>query len=190
MAGYSFSERLFSSFFQSVTTRTAGFNTIDNGLLSKGSVMLSVVLMFIGASPGSTGGGVKTTAVAVIVVSVFAMFGKNRDVNIYKRRVPDSIIKRVMALIAIAFIVLFIMIFLLFLTDDFSFEQTIFESVSAFATVGLSMGITAQLSNLGKIIIISLMYLGRVGPLTLIFAISETQEKSNFKFSEEQFSIG
>jgi len=93
-------------------------------------------------------------------------------------------------LIAIAFIVLFIMIFLLFLTDDFSFEQTIFESVSAFATVGLSMGITAQLSNLGKIIIISLMYLGRVGPLTLIFAISETQEKSNFKFSEEQFSIG
>ena len=190
MSGYSFSERLFSSFFQSVTTRTAGFNTIDNGLLSKGSVMLSLVLMFIGASPGSTGGGVKTTAMAVIVVSVFAMFGKNRDVNIYKRRVPDSIIKRVMALIAIAIIVLFIMTFMLFLTDDFSFEKTLFEAVSAFGTVGLSMGITSQLSSFGKIIIISLMYLGRVGPLTLIFAISETQEKSNFKFSEEKFSIG
>ena len=190
MQGYTFSQRMFASYFQSVTTRTAGFNTIDNGMLSKGSVMLSLLLMFIGASPGSTGGGVKTTAIAVIVVSVLAMFGKNRDVNIFNRRVAESIIKRVMALIAMAFILIFAMTFLLFLSDDFSFEQTLFEAISAFGTVGLSMGITSQLSDIGQIIIISLMYLGRVGPLTLIFAISETQEKSNFKFSEEKFSIG
>lgn len=190
MEGYSISERLFTSYFQSVTTRTAGFNTIDNGGLSMSSIMLTLVMMFIGASPGSTGGGIKTTTLAVIVVSVFAMFDRNRDVNIFHRKVSDAIIKRVMALIAISMLVIFLMTFLLFITDNFSFEQTLFEAISAFGTVGLSMGITSQLSAAGKAIIIFLMYFGRVGPLTLIFAVSEAQEKSHFKFTEEKFSIG
>ncbi|MFO7896115.1 MAG: TrkH family potassium uptake protein [Candidatus Cloacimonadales bacterium] len=189
MAGFTFSERLSTSFFQSVTTRTAGFNTIDNSSLSKSSVLLSTFLMFVGASPSSTGGGVKTTTFAVIIISVWAMFG-NRDVNIFKRRVADNLVKRVMALIAISFLVVFTVLFFLFISEDLDFQKLLFESISAFGTVGLSMGITAELSAIGRGLIIFLMYFGRVGPLTLIFAISETQQKSHFKFTEEKFSIG
>jgi len=189
MDGFSFNQRIITSYFQSVTTRTAGFNTLDNGGLSNSSVLLSIFLMFVGASPGSTGGGVKTTTFAVIILSVWAMFS-NRDVNIFQRRVADNLIKRVMALIAISFLVVFLMLFFLLLTEDLGFQQLLFESISAFGTVGLSMGITADLSATGQAIIIFLMYFGRVGPLTLIFAISETQQKSHFKLTEEKFSIG
>jgi len=190
MKDFSFSERIYASCFQSVTTRTAGFNTIDNANLAKSSSFLSIILMFIGASPGSTGGGIKTTAFIVVIVSVFAMFRGNRDVNIFKRRVSDEIIRRVMALVAISISFVAFMLFLLLLIEPFSFEKIIFEAVSAFGTVGLSRGITAFLSNYGKIIIILLMFLGRVGPLTLIYAISERSEKSTFKFVEEKISIG
>ncbi|MCK4957638.1 MAG: potassium transporter Trk [Candidatus Cloacimonetes bacterium] len=190
MAGFNIAERLYTSYFQSVTTRTAGFNTLDNGTLSYSSIMLTIILMFIGASPGSTGGGVKTTTLAVIFVSVSALFRGNRDVNIFRRRVADDIIKKVMALIAISILIIFFMIFLLFMTESLSFEKILFEAISAFGTVGLSMGITSQLTAAGKGIIIFLMYFGRVGPLTLIFAISGAQAKSHFTFAEEKFSIG
>ena len=190
MAGFNIAERLYTSYFQSVTTRTAGFNTLDNGALSYSSIMLTIILMFIGASPGSTGGGVKTTTLAVIFVSVSALFRGNRDVNIFRRRVADDIIKKVMALIAISILIIFFMIFLLFMTESLSFEKILFEAISAFGTVGLSMGITSQLTAAGKGIIIFLMYFGRVGPLTLIFAISGAQAKSHFTFAEEKFSIG
>jgi trk system potassium uptake protein TrkH len=190
MHGMSFLDRLYASYFQSVTTRTAGFNTIDFAHISKGSIFTSIILMFIGASPGSTGGGVKTTTFVVILVSVLSMISGSRDVNVFKRKVSDTIIKRVMALIAISLIVLIIMIFLLLLFEPFEFEQTIFEAFSAFGTVGLSLGITAMLSSFGKLIIIMLMYLGRVGPLTLIFALSAYSEKTNFSYTEERISIG
>ncbi len=190
MKGFGFTDRLYASYFQSVTTRTAGFNTIDTANMSKASVFVSSILMFIGASPGSTGGGIKTTAFVVVFVSVLAMFRGNRDVNVFKRRVSEGIIKKVMALVAASVSLLILMIFLLLLIEPFSFERTVFEAFSAFGTVGLSMGITPLLSNMGKLIIIMLMYLGRVGPLTLIFAISASSEKSNFKFIEEKISIG
>ncbi len=190
MKNFSFLERIYSSYFQSVTTRTAGFNTIDNGNLSRGSVLLSVILMFIGASPGSTGGGIKTTALIVVIGSVLAMFRGSHDVNIFKRRVSDEIIRRVMALIAISITFVATMIFILLMIEPFSFEKIIFEAVSAFATVGLSGGITTLLSNYGKSIIILLMFFGRVGPLTLIYAIAAKKEKSTFKFVEEKISIG
>ncbi len=190
MKGFNFLDRLYTSYFQSVTTRTAGFNTIDTANLSKGSILTSTLLMFVGASPGSTGGGVKTTALVVVFVSVLAMFRGNRDVNIFKRKVSEGIIKRVMALVAASITFLTVMIFLLLLIEKFSFEQTVFEAFSAFGTVGLSMGITPLLSSAGKLIIILLMYLGRVGPLTLIFAISASSVKSNFTYIEGKISIG
>jgi trk system potassium uptake protein TrkH len=126
MHGMSFGERLFASYFQSVTTRTAGFNTIDFSAISKGSVFISIILMFIGASPGSTGGGVKTTTFVIILVSVLSMFRGNRDVNVFKRRVSNDIIKRVMALIAISSTVLALLIFILLLIEPFSFDKTLF----------------------------------------------------------------
>jgi len=182
--------RIFTSFFQSVTTRTAGFNTIDTGAMNKASVLLSSILMFIGASPGSTAGGIKTTALVVVVISVLALFKGNKDVNIFKRKISEDIIYRVMALIAASIFLLSIMIFILMMIEPFSFDKIVFEAISAFGTVGLSMGITSTLSGFGKIIIILLMYLGRVGPLTLIFAISERILVSNYSYTEERISIG
>ena len=190
MKNFSLIDRIFSSFFQSVTTRTAGFNTIETSALSKPSIFTSVLLMFIGASPGSTGGGIKTTAFVILVVAVIAMLRGSRDVNIFKRKVSENIIKKVMVLITVSLTLLSIMIFLLLIIEPFSFEQTIFEAFSAFGTVGLSMGITPFLSNLGKIIIIILMYFGRVCPLTLIFAISEMNIKTNYLYTEEKISVG
>ncbi|OPX27588.1 MAG: hypothetical protein B1H06_04665 [Candidatus Cloacimonas sp. 4484_143] len=190
MKGFSFIERLFASYFQSVTTRTAGFNTIDTANLSKGSSFVSGILMFIGASPGSTGGGVKTTALVVVFVAVIAMFRGHKDVNIFKRKVSENIIKRVMALVAASIAFLALMIFLLLLFEPFTFEKITFEAISAFGTVGLSMGITSRLSDAGQIIIVLLMYIGRVGPLTLMFAISQTKDRSYFTFTEEKISIG
>jgi trk/ktr system potassium uptake protein len=182
--------RIFTSFFQSVTTRTAGFNTIDNGALNKASVLLSSILMFIGASPGSTAGGIKTTALIVVFVSVTALFRGSKDVNIFKRKISEDIIYRVLALIAASIALLAIMIFLLLMLEPFRFEKILFEAISAFGTVGLSMGVTAQLTDLSKVIIIFLMYLGRVGPLTLIFAISEKKIVANYSYTEERISIG
>ena len=190
MKGFSIIDRIYASYFQSVTTRTAGFNTINNANLSRASVYISNILMFIGASPGSTGGGVKTTTFAIIIISLIAMFSGNKDVSIFQRKVAEDIIKKIMALIAASLFLLSIMIFILLLIEPFPFKKIIFESFSAFGTVGLSMGITPNLTYLGKIIIILLMYLGRVGPLTLIFAISETKIKTNYHFTEEKISIG
>jgi trk system potassium uptake protein TrkH len=190
MKGFSLTERIMSSFFQSVTTRTAGFNTVDNGGLSSSSIFISVLYMFIGASPGSTGGGIKTTTFAIVFLSVISMFKGEKDVIIFQRKVSENIIKRVLALIAASITLISIIIFLLLLIEPFSFEQLIFEAFSAFGTVGLSMGITSQLSIAGRLMITLLMYLGRVGPLTLIFAITETKAKANFSFTEEKISIG
>ncbi len=190
MKGLNFPDRLFASYFQSVTTRTAGFNTIDTANISKGSSFVSGILMFIGASPGSTGGGVKTTALVVVFIAVVAMFRGHKDVNIFKRKVSENIIKKVMALVAASVAFLALMIFLLLLFEPFTLEKTIFEAISAFGTVGLSMGITSQLSEAGQIIIVLLMYIGRVGPLTLMFAISQTKDRSYFTYTEEKISIG
>ncbi len=190
MKGFSFMERIFASYFQSVTTRTAGFNTIDTANLSRSSSFVSSIMMFIGASPGSTGGGVKTTALVVVFVAVLAMFRGQKDVNIFKRKVSETIIKKVMALVAASLALVTLMIFLLLLIEPFTLEKIIFEAVSAFGTVGLSMGITPDLSGPGQIIIVLLMYLGRVGPLTLMFAISQTKDRSHFTYTEEKISIG
>jgi len=190
MKGFSLLDRLFASYFQSVTTRTAGFNTIDTANISKGSSFVSSILMFIGASPGSTGGGVKTTALVVVFIAVVAMFKGHKDVNIFKRKVSENIIKKVMALVAASVAFLTLMTFLLLLFEPFTFEKTIFEAISAFGTVGLSMGITSRLSEAGQIIIVLLMYIGRVGPLTLMFAISQTKDRSYFTYTEEKISIG
>ncbi len=190
MKGFSMLDRIYASFFQSVTTRTAGFNTIDNANLSRASVYISNIFMFIGASPGSTGGGVKTTTFAIIIISLIAIFRGNKDVSIFQRKVAEDIIKKIMALIAASLFLLSLMIFILLLLEPFPFEKVVFECFSAFGTVGLSMGITPNLSNISRIVIIILMYLGRVGPLTLIFAISETKTKTSYHFTEEKISIG
>ncbi len=190
MESFSLKERFFASLFQSITTRTAGFNTIDTNQFSKSSVFISLILMFIGASPGSTGGGIKTTSFAIIILSVIAILSSNRDVIVFKRKISDRLIKRIMALIAISILLLFIILFLLMLIEPFSFEHLVFEAFSAFGTVGLSMGITPYLSQTGRILITILMYFGRIGPLTFIYALSRAKTQTDYMYSEEKISVG
>jgi trk system potassium uptake protein TrkH len=190
MQGWSLKNRLLASYFQSVTTRTAGFNTIDTSNLSSASIFISIVLMFIGASPGSTGGGIKTTTFFVLIFSVFSLVKGNQDLNVFHRKVSEDTIKKVMAIFALSLILLSFLIFLLLMIEPYSHEQTIFEAVSAFGTVGLSTGITGNLTSGGKVIIILLMYIGRVGPLTMFLAFSQANMKTTYQLVEEKITIG
>lgn len=192
MSNFNSSERLLASFFQSVTTRTAGFNTISNGDLSDSSYLVTLLLMFIGASPGSTGGGVKTTALAVLFITVLSIIKSSRNVTAFQRKISIETIKRVLALISISLTVLAIsfLVLLAVKPPDISTKTIIFEAVSAFGTVGLSMGITSGLNSVSKLIIILLMFFGRVGPLTIIFALSKKTVNSDIDFTEAKLGIG
>ncbi len=183
-------DRLMTSFFQSTTTRTAGFNTIDFSAINKSTGLITIILMYIGASPGSTGGGIKTTTFAVIFLAVVAILKGSRDVTAYNRKIPDKTIINVLALLVVSFA--FIMtIFVIMLTiEPFSFEKIAFEVFSAFGTVGLSMGITPYLSGLGKMLIIILMFVGRVGALSFIYAFAETVLPLKYAVPQENIDIG
>ena len=175
-----------NAFFCSVTARTAGFNTVDIGQLTTSSALLLMLLMFIGASPGSTGGGIKTTTLGILIASFISIIrGKNR-IELFKRSISFTILNR--ALVVFAFAISFIMFstFLLSLTEKASFINLLFEEISAFGTVGLSRGITACLSSWGKIVIIVSMFVGRVGVLTLAFAITTPREHLRVEYPEER----
>lgn len=190
MAGFGVYRRVLSSWFQSVTTRTAGFNTIDMARLSKASVLTSILLMFIGASPGSTGGGVKTTTFAMLVISVVSLLKGRRFQSIFKRRIPDSNFREATGLTSISLAIVFAALLLLLLAESHSFDQLAFEAMSAFGTVGLSMGITPTLSVAGKLLITLLMYIGRIGPLTLIYAFAIHRKQVDIDYAEENIVIG
>ncbi|HNQ43321.1 MAG TPA: TrkH family potassium uptake protein, partial [Candidatus Cloacimonadota bacterium] len=190
MEGFSINRRLLSSWFQSVTTRTAGFNTLDIGGLSSASVLMFLVLMFIGASPGSTGGGIKTTTFAVLVLSVASMLRGKRELSVFNRKLSLTNHREATSLMTLAGSIIFITVFLLLLIETKPFEKIIFEAISAFGTVGLSMGITSSLSNAGKTLITLLMYMGRIGPLTMIYALSMRKRQANITYAEEKIAIG
>ena len=183
-------ERLISSFFQSTTTRTAGFNSIDTSEISNSSMIFTSILMFIGASPGSTGGGIKTTTFAITILAVIAFLKGRRDVTVFCRKISDETMIKVLALLAISTFFLFFIIFLLLIFEPLEFKSIIFEAFSAFGTVGLSMGITPSLNNLSKLLIILLMFIGRVGPLTFVFALAASITKRKYEVPEEQLDIG
>ena len=187
------------SLFQSVTPRTAGFNTVDIGLLTNATILLLIILMFIGASPGSTGGGVKTTSAAILGLVIWSRLKGNEDVNVFKRTIPREIIGRTISIIlASAFSVAFIWSVLLvagggdlpFNESRRLFVEYLFDTVSAFGTVGLSMGITPKLNDLQKYALIVMMFAGRVGPLTLAFSLSRSKEKPGVTYAEEGVMVG
>lgn len=165
-------ERLQVSFFQSVTSRTAGFNTINLNALHPHCIYMLIILMFIGASPGSTGGGIKTTTFAVLLQSVTATLRGKYDVEFFERRIPAPTVVKSIAIFIISLgLVSCGILVMMRIEPDKSFLALFFEVVSAFGTVGLSLGITPFLTSLGKIVIVVIMYLGRVGPLTLVLAV-------------------
>lgn len=197
MKGFSPKEKILGSVFQSVTTRTAGFNTINVGGLKTPTLCFFVFLMFIGASPGSTGGGIKTCTFGVLLATAFSML-KNRDkVSVFKKTIPKEVVRKALVVLFLAAGWVFTAVFLLALIEykkavflDNFFLRILFEITSAFGTVGLSTGITPMLSAAGKIIVILTMFAGRIGPLTLALAIAMQKDRPVYSYPEEKIMIG
>ncbi len=184
---------LANAFFQSVTARTAGFNTIAIKALSAPAKMFLMMLMFVGASPGSTGGGIKTVTLAVIIMAVYSTIRKRAEVEIFKRCVPLVIVGKALTVILLFIIVLFSATFLLTITErhnDFETSSIMFEAGSALGTVGLSCGITPSLTTAGKIIIIITMLIGRLGPLTLLAVLTFNIKPARYNYPTESIVVG
>ncbi|OGP54310.1 MAG: hypothetical protein A2162_12800 [Deltaproteobacteria bacterium RBG_13_52_11b] len=191
--------KFLASLFQSVTPRTAGFNTVDIGALTNATVLLMIILMFIGASPGSTGGGVKTTSAAILGLLMWNRLKGNMDVNVFNRTIPREIVGRSVSIIfASAFLVAIIWAVLLItgerhlppLETRHHFVEYLFDTVSAFGTVGLSMGVTPKLNDIQKLALVLMMFAGRVGPLTLAFSLSREAGEKRFSYAEEGVMVG
>ncbi|WP_035571914.1 TrkH family potassium uptake protein [Halonatronum saccharophilum] len=183
-------ERLISAYFQGVTPRTAGFNTIPIGNLTQATLFLIITLMFIGASPGSTGGGLKTTTIGVLIVTTYSIVTGKKDPEIFKRRISDITVYKSLSITIISLFIIIMVTFILSITEGFGFINILFETVSAYATVGLSTGITGELSSIGRVLITITMFIGRVGPLTLAVAIGERERNNNIRYPEEKLLIG
>jgi trk system potassium uptake protein len=190
MAEFSWSERLLASYFLAVTPRTAGFNTLDTGSLTDLSLFITIILMFVGASPASTGGGVKTSSVALLVLSIRAILRKREEVEVFYRTIPRETVHKALVIITLSFSLINLFTIMLLLTDNAPFLPTMFEVVSAFGTVGLSMGLTPSLTAVGKVIIIVVMFIGRIGPLTMALALGERQESARFTYPSERVMVG
>jgi len=193
-------EGLLAAAFQSVTARTAGFNTLDIGAFGNASLLVLICLMFIGASPGSCGGGVKTTALGVFAMMMWTRMTGKEHVSLYGRTLPRNTIFSAFSIITTAGLILVLFLLILSISEVSSplplavergrFLNLLFEEVSAFATVGLSTGITSSLSGFGKCMIVMLMFIGRVGPLTAVLFFARRRTRGNFQYAEEQVMIG
>lgn len=166
-AGMTFNEKILSSFFQAATTRTAGFNSVDLNTLSQSGNILTVVLMFIGASPGSTGGGIKTTTFAVIILSVLSLNSHHSDIVIFKRKISDTAVKQASSVLSVYLMSVIIASLIICYIEPFGIKEVVFETTSAIGTVGLTLGITSKLKNVSKIVITVLMFFGRIGGLSV-----------------------
>lgn len=182
--------KVLASFFQSVTPRTAGANTLDIAGLRQATQFFIIIFMFIGASPGSTGGGIKTTTFTTLIGAVIAMIRGKEDIVLFHYRLAkDRIFKAITLTILALFLVVF-MTMVLSTTEDHSFLMILFEVTSAFGTVGLSMGLTPELTTFGKIIIMVTMFAGRLGPITLAYALQPKTEKELYRHPEGKIIIG
>ncbi|MCP2043734.1 TrkH family potassium uptake protein [Pontibacter sp. HSC-36F09] len=191
LAHLNFGEAVITSFFQSVTTRTAGYNTVDISALSVPTLLMFIFLMFIGASPGSTGGGIKTTTFLIILLTVWTTIRGKRYVEIGKRTIPHAVSYKAFSVFVFAAILNLLFLFTLTITDSqFDVMRLAIEQVSAFATVGLSTGITAGMSDAGKGVLILSMFIGRVGTLTLAVALSTRTTTTAYKFPETHVPVG
>ncbi|MGB3208121.1 MAG: TrkH family potassium uptake protein [Crinalium sp.] len=183
--------KIMAAWFQSVTTRTAGFNTVDFGKMTTAGLFITIALMFIGSSPGGTGGGMKTTTLRVLTSCTTAILQGQEQVLLYKRQVPISLILKAVGVLigSVGTVVLAIMMIAL-VEPNLNFIQILFEVVSAFATVGLSTGITATISPVAKLVLIVTMYVGRVGILLLMSAILGDPKPSAIRYPEENLIVG
>lgn len=183
-------ERIFSAFFQTVTPRTAGFNTIDLTGISEAGQWIIIVLMLIGGSPGSTAGGMKTTTIAVLFSTALSTFRRKEDTYFFGRRIDDSASKNAATILLMYLVLFFFGGLIISITEGLPMLSCLFETASAIGTVGLSLGITPELGVLSRIILILLMFFGRVGGLTLIFATISGAKKTASKLPQEKITVG
>ncbi|MCC8353666.1 TrkH family potassium uptake protein [Bacillus sp. AF23] len=182
-------DKLWASYFQAVTPRTAGFNSVDFGSMREGTIVFVLLLMFIGAGSASTASGIKLTTFIVILMSVIAYLKGHKETVIFRRTIKYPIIIKALAVSVISLFIVFIGIFALTITEQAPFIQVVFETFSAFGTVGLTMGLTPELTTAGKCIIIAIMFIGRIGPLTFVFSFAKT-EKSNIRYPDGEVFTG
>ena len=184
-------ESILSSLFLAITPRTAGFNTVDTASLSQGSKLLTMMLMVIGGSPGSTAGGIKTTTFVIVILTVISSVIRSNDLSIFNRRLEDSILKRAFSIISIYILgSTLAMLIISLIQPELMLGDISFEVLSAIGTVGLSTGITSQLESLSKFIIIVLMYCGRVGSLSVLLAVTENKNNVLIRNPVEKIIIG
>jgi trk system potassium uptake protein len=190
-------EGLLAAYFQAVTPRTAGFNTLDIGGMLPASLFLLILLMFIGAAPGGTAGGVKISTLSITVAVIWAMVRGNPEPTLLRRRITPPLVARAFSICLIGFLALNVVAGLLLVTEGRELLPTLFETTSAFGTVGLSMGeagapvsLAAHFSGIGKVLVIGMMFMGRIGPLTLAVAIARSREIPRVRHPEGKFLIG
>lgn len=196
--GWPLSEKVLAAWFQSVTARTAGFNTINNGAMTQAGLFVTMALMFIGASPGGTGGGVKTTTFSITVAALWATVRGDKDPEVFGRRITPETVAKAFFISLIAFLGLNLVAGMVLLTDGRDLVPTLFETTSAFGTVGLSMGehdsnvaLSAFFTVPGKLLIAGMMFMGRVGPLTLALALAaRASMKAKIRYPEGKILIG
>ena len=192
LADLNFFEKILNAFFSSVTLRTAGFFTIDFTNLHRFTEIIMITLMFIGGSPGGTAGGIKTTTFFLLSLMVVSQIKKRQEIQIFKRRINISSFMSAFSVATMYFAVLFVALLILVCTEPFDTLGIIFEAVSAIGTVGLTTGITSALSIVGKIVIIALMFIGRVGPITIAYTLSKKNKKTNvsIKYPTTEILVG
>ncbi|MHC4481603.1 MAG: TrkH family potassium uptake protein, partial [Planctomycetota bacterium] len=185
--------KMLAAVFQSVTPRTAGFNTMDMRALAPSTALLLMILMYIGGSPGSTAGGIKTSTLGVMLASIVATLRGREKAHMFHHSVPEEAVHRVASIILLSAAALAGGVFLLLITERASFQQVMFDAISAFGTVGLSMGLTGAettMSAAGKLILTALMFVGRLGPITLVLSIAQLRERAVYRYPQDQILVG
>lgn len=182
--------KILGSLFQSVTPRTAGYNTLDYGKMESATVFFTVILMFIGASPASTGGGIKTSTFSVLLSAIWAMIRGREDAEIFERRIPHQTIYKAFSVVFISAALVIFVTMMISIVEPLPFLNILFEVVSAFGTVGLTTGITPGLTTSSKLWLILTMFAGRVGPITLALALALKYKKKSISYPEGKIIIG
>ena len=183
-------DRVWRALFQSVTTRTAGFNTAELTAMSRASQAVMILLMLIGGAPGSTAGGMKTTTFAVMIANAFATFRRRKYIQVFRRRISDEVIRNAATIAGMYLALFFCGAFIISIAEQLPMSVCLYETASAVGTVGLTLGVTPGLGTVSKIILIMLMYFGRVGGLTLIYATVPGAGGNVVKYPEEKINIG
>lgn len=190
IAGMDTPGAIFASLFGSVTARTAGFNTVDTAALTPESKLLTIVLMFIGGSPGSTAGGIKTTTMAVMIIYIVSYLRGCNGCNVFGRKISSEVIKKAGMVLIINLVLGLTAVIAILATSNMKMDDVLFEVYSAISTVGMTTGITRDLNTVGRIIIIIMMYCGRIGSMTFVLSFVHRPDKANIELPEEKVIIG